>query len=520
MIGHLQVEGITGPSGARYVLIQNEEQAACLSLAAFVTDEKYAKRALLDQGIVVVAASDWRKLMEKVGAVRDFPPGPIIEKIGWNEANFALPDGSVLPASESNAPIAIELSARKCAKAGKFKKWYRYVALPLQGQHLATFLLMSAFAAPLLRLTNRVGNFGFEIVGKKGTGKSTLQFLVSSALGGVGQGSNGHYWVTLDTTYNALEKTMKHHSDMPIIMDEANLFAADATPRTRAGLFQALAFKLGSGSLKSRYGEFQEADYRLIFITSSNEPLATLLGQSTESARAAADRLLTLHLDDARQYGVFDFLPKGYASSSQFAQDLMRAADANHGHAIKRFLARLVAETTSDEGALRDKIQGYIDRFCEKAAVDKNDGSEVRVASAFGLVFAAGKLAQEYDVLPHELRPKAAALTSFRLHVDGAQATVRPFAQRLGMLVSDERIAKLKKQGPTRSGALGFKSTRRSQPELLIPSANIEAFFPDWPRIKNTREVKLHLVMDDKRLTVKRRIGDGRPQRVHCFKLP
>ena len=326
--------------------------------------------------------------------------------------------------------------------------------------------------------------------------------------------------MTLDTTFNALEETMKHHSDMPIIMDEANLFAADATSRTRAGLFQALAFKLGSGSLKSRYGESQEADYRLIFITSSNEPLATLLGQSTESARAAADRLLTLHLDEARHYGLFDFLPKEYTSSSQFAQNLMRAADANHGHAIRRFLARLVADTTSDEGALRHKIQGYIDRFCEKAAVDKNDGSEVRVASAFGLVFAAGKLAQEYEVLPPELKPKAAALTSYRLHVDRSQAADRPFAQRLSMLVSDERIAKLKKGGATRSGALGFLSNKRSQPELLIPPANIEAFFPDWPRIKKLRDVKLHLVKDDGRLTVKRMIGNGRPRRVYCFKLP
>ena len=75
----------------------------------------------------------------------------------------------------------------------------------------------------LVWLTSRVGSFGFELVGEKGIGKSTLQYLMSSVLGGAIQGADGNYWVTLDTTVNALEDTMAEHSDLPIIFDEAGL---------------------------------------------------------------------------------------------------------------------------------------------------------------------------------------------------------------------------------------------------------------------------------------------------------
>lgn len=520
MTGHLYVEGITGPSGARYIQIRSGDTAIWLPQDRFLTDERGARAAILAQGISTLAPSEWRKLVDKVGHVREYPDVPIIEKVGWNGAHFALPDGTIFPTGESRAPAAIDVHRHKCAQTGKFKHWYNRVAKPLEGQHLATFLMMTAFAPPLLSLTDRVGNFGFEIVGRKGTGKSTLQYLISSALGGVGQGPGGHYWVTLDTTYNALEDTMKLHSDLPIIMDEANLLAADARPSERAALFKALAFRLGSGSLKNRFGSLDETDYRLVFIISSNEPLATLLGQSTESARAAADRLLTLPVEDGRPHGVFDRLPDRYSSGSEFAHDLMRQAGRHHGHAMRRFLTQLVKTRAADEAALKRKIQKRIRQFRKKAGVDEDNGSAVRVADAFGLVFAAGKLAQEYGVLPRELRTGTATLRCYRLHIGHAKGANTPFVERLSALASHDSVTELTKRGPAKPGALAYLWRRGARAELLVPPANIETLIPDWRQIKGSREVERYLAREGDHRTVKRRIGGKAPERVHCFRLP
>jgi nitrate reductase NapE component len=519
MIAQLGTRGITGPSGAQYVQISHGTCTVCLPLARIVLDERGARKALLDQGIPVVSAAVWRRLIDKVECVREFPIEPLVEKVGWNGKTFALPDGTIFPVGQET-PAAIEVHKRKCAQRGKFKHWYSRVAAPLERQHLATFLMMAAFAPPILSLADRVGNFGFEIVGPKGTGKSTLQYLVSSALGGVGQGPGGHYWVTLDTTYNALEDTMKLHSDLPIIMDEANLLAAGATRRERADLFQALAFKLGSGSIKDRYRALAENDYRLVFIISSNEPLATLLGQSTESARAAADRLITLPITITRPYGVFDHLPEGYASGSEFARDLMRHAERHHGHAMRRFLAKLVEECIAGKAGLKRKIRKHVAKFRQEAGVDANSGSAVRVADAFGLVFAAGELALEYGVLPPQLRTGAAALECYRSHVAHANGSSGSFGDKLLSLASDDRIRTLKKDGRTIPDALGYLSKGKSQTELLIPPANIEALIPGWRALRGSRDVNRYLVRDGSHRTVKRWLGGEKRERVHCFLLP
>lgn len=327
----------------------------------------------------------------------------MIERVGWNGQHFALPDGTVFSPSGAQQPdIVFQRIPRRCSPRGTFKGWKRKVARRLAGQALAEFVLCLAFAAPLLALTNRVGNFGFELVGGKGTGKSSLQQLMSSVLGAL-QGEDGHYWVSFDATPNALEQSMAGFSDLPLILEEANLFVAGETARTRGNNFKALAFRLGGGSEKARFDQGQPKEFRLIFLTSSNERLAKLMNINSEAARAAEDRLITLPIE-GRPHGVLDFVPSGTANASQFIADLVAAADAHHGHAIRRFLSHLVQERADDERRLRAEIVRRMASFREKAGVDPNAGSAVRVADAFGLVFAAGALAKRYGALPRAFR--------------------------------------------------------------------------------------------------------------------
>ena len=515
----MAVHGIRGPSGTKYILIESEGVAACIPLNNFV-EERAAKRELVDQGIPIIGQNRWRKLLDKVSDVIDFPYAPVIEKVGWNASHFALPDGSVFPCDEgARAPTSIDIVRGKCDKLGTLKQWRNQVSKPLKKQPFATFLLMTAFMPPILELSSRYGNIGFEIVGGKGTGKSTLQYLVASAYGDIRQSTRGHYWTTLDTTFNGLEAAMKSHADLLIIMDEANLLAADAAPKVRSDLFKALAFKLGSGSIKDRYNQSAETDYRLGFIISSNEPLAQLLGQGSESARAAADRLLTLPVGADKKHGIFDVLPHRYSSGSAFAQALLAAAEKNHGHAMPRYLSCLVEAKKQDEGSLRKDIQAYLEDFRKHAGVNLNDGSAVRVADAFGLVYAAGALAKKYGVLHKRLKPGAAALHCYRLHIEQMVDPQIAFIDRLRLVAEDDRILTISATMPIEAEAIGYIHNYKGTEELLVQPKMIETVFPDWQAIKDSAEVRRTLKVDGKHMQAKRKIGQHKRSRMYCFKL-
>ena len=58
-----QLDGLSSPSGERFVLVRSEGTEVCLSLAALMLDEKAAKYQLARNGIVLVGAAEWRKLL-------------------------------------------------------------------------------------------------------------------------------------------------------------------------------------------------------------------------------------------------------------------------------------------------------------------------------------------------------------------------------------------------------------------------------------------------------------------------
>ena len=341
MSNELRVRGICASSGRRFVRVELGDKIGSAPLDAFTLQATRAIEMLSRQDVILIGPASRQELIKQVEALKDFPQEDVAEHVGWNGGSFALPDGSVISPRRSPKPIiAFETVADKCSVTGSLREWKKQVAEPLDGQSIGIFALCFAFVAPLLSLTSRQGNFGFELVGVKGAGKSTIQYIASSVLGGFSEGSNDRYWLSLNSTINALDDTMVAHADMPIILDEAGLFAAGDSPRVRGEAYKALAFKLASGDRKSRLGEPKRKASRHVFLISANESLIDLTDRHSDSASAAADRLMTICVPD-RQYGVFDHLPAGHSGSREYAQALTNAAEQHHGQAFRKFLKRL-----------------------------------------------------------------------------------------------------------------------------------------------------------------------------------
>jgi hypothetical protein len=415
----------------------------------------------------------------------------------------------------------------KCSKAGSPKGWRDGVAKPLIGQHLASFMLMTAFAAPLLDLTSRVGNFGYELVGEGGKGKSTLQQIMSSVAGGALPSAPGVYWITCNATANGLERAMVAHSDHPMILEEAALYAARGNGRSRGSEFKELVFRLSDGRSKSRFNQPQQTSHRFIYVMSSNQSLAEVLqgGHAIEN-NAAADRLMTLRIGDDRPHGIFDFLPEDYTDGADFLESLKTAIGDHYGLALPHFASRLVQDRADDEIRLKRRIKRLLTKFQTQVGANPNDGSEMRVVEAFGLSYAAGMVAKGYNILPSGFQCLAAAKACYSLY----RAAVRPLlplpqrlieiARRADVIDLDNGLvkmsdAKLQRAPPFR------RTTRSGRREILFTQAQRDRFFPDFREIKRDRAFSRWFKCDKKRSTVRRQLRqDNKKDPVYRFFLP
>jgi hypothetical protein len=248
------------------------------------------------------------------------------------------------------------------------------------------------------------------------------------------------------------------------------------------------------------------------------------MGGSEAAIAAAADRLITLPVPS--DGGVFKTCPEGYAGRGEFAKALIKSAGEQHGTAIRRFLAQLVQHRADGEEKLRERIEHHIANFRCAAGVPDDDGSQSRVADAFGLVMAAGRLAKHYGVLPKRLDCEAVSLACYRLY--------RPAARRktsiLDELVEISRNPKTLTIDASKLRDLTNRQldqheaflhrNRRGQTELLFWPPAFQRRFPDYGRTLRQPEVSAYMKVDKDRVTVKRPIRVGREDRVYCFVLP
>lgn len=524
----ITVRGATAPSGSPYLHLTACGASAWLHRGLFRRGGGAAEEALASRNIVLLG-NEWATCKAKALKVRDFPPRPLIEHPGWGVGCFALPDGSVIAArdrSKGKHVVLFTPTKGRCRAKSTIDHWLQHVAAPLSGQQLAKFIVMVMFSAPLLRLVNRAGNFGFELVGPKGVGKSTLQFLASSVAGPALSRSGVNYWRSANATAAGLEGVMAEHADMPIVIEETNLFAAGESDRNRAAKLNELVFRLADGSVKARYQDHGQKRFRFTYITSTNEPLEQILGGHRAAVSdAAADRLLTLPVGGGRPHGIFDVVPKAYADAAEYAAALTHEASLYYGTAMRIFLKGLVAARAADAKALKWTIDRLLAKFRKAVGADTNSGSEIRVVDAFGLVYAAGVLAKRYGALPSKWNCLKAARAAYELN--RSAAVPLSWRDRLLRLARAKGVIDLSDGLPDltdveRDRVPAFVAVGRGgRRELLLTPAALDRAFADRRSMFRDPDVKRMMITDKDHKAVKRRIRAGQKQeRAYCFRLP
>lgn len=522
------VQGFTDANRLKWVKIKHGRQSALIEYSAFASDQGAIWSDLSQKGLIIVSRAVKSEVIEQVEALGMFERRTIFARPGWREGQFVNASGKVFaPNGATKGWVAFIPNRLKCSRRGTHQKWVKGVADLLEAHPIPCFFIMVAFAAPMLELSGRTDNIGFELAGEGGKGKTTVQRIMTSVVGPAMEKDRG-YITTFQMTPAAFERSMRWHSDMPFIIDEANLFGSGEGGRADKRKMRDFSFQMSSGTTKGRFDNPQQEGFRFVFVTSANEPFNELLGEThTDVANAATDRLMSITVPEG-DAGVFGALPSGYDSYRQFTLALETAMSQQYGTAMPMFLKKLVEVRQKDEKQLKAMIRRKIDLFKAEVGVNENNGSDVRVAEAFGLVYAAGDLARHFGILPPDFDclgsakhcyanfrntvPIRQSLRERLISIANRPETMRIEPKKLPELSNDE-VAKI--------GA--FIRECKGETLLLMATAFGQKMFPDWNAIKGTADfVALNRANDNGR-------GRGFHCRIrsnkksdwfYCFKMP
>ncbi len=165
----------------------------------------------------------------------------------------------------------------------------------------------------------------------------------------------------------------------------------------RAAELHDILHRATSGRERGRYGQKQR-EWRTVFMSASNESVSAIFREGAIGFDGAT-AVRCIEIPCFNRYGAFHRVPKG-TSAKRFVDGMVEQASSLPGQIGDMFIQRLVVDRAKDEAALRATLKAWIAKF-EKAVGAQFLGNELgRVVPKFGLVYAAGRLAQRYGVLP------------------------------------------------------------------------------------------------------------------------
>jgi putative DNA primase/helicase len=305
-----------------------------------------------------------------------------VAETGWHGDLFVLPRETY---GDTKGERVVFRAAHPPVYAleGSLEGWRDELARYAVGNSRLALGIMTQFAGPLLPLLDEDGG-GFHLGGGSSIGKTSV-LLCGASVWGLTMGS----WRTTD---NALEGTARAANHTGLCLDETS----QADPRTVGEAVYMLANGQGKGRMGRDGASRETTRWRLLFLSSGEEGLASRLEETGKRAKAGQQvRLVEFRADPGEDLGVFETL-HGFASGGALSDHLRIAAERHKGHAGRAFAAALAEDRALAVAAARAARDAWLLKHLPQGV----DGQVRRVAGRFALVAAAGELATRLGILP------------------------------------------------------------------------------------------------------------------------
>lgn len=343
------------------------------------------RKNLADSGLDIGSSAEVRSLFMK------YLKGAIVDEhvlhsgsVGWFGDAFVLPETTIGTGSEGER--IIYYSADKMpsvySQKGELSQWIEHVAQPCAGNSRPVFAISCAFAGLLVHPTGMQSG-GFHFLGNSSIGKSTLLNLACSVFGNWRK-----FRRTWNNTHTALEFTAKQYSDTLLTLDEIK----QADPKTIGEVVYLLANEQGRGRGHRAGGVNALTDWRLLFLSSGEKNLQTILKDAGKSYDAGMDIRLVNISADVNGGSIYDAYSK--ADGGAMSDRLSEMCTKYHGTAGVAFIEYIQPQLNTLSDTLKRQISKLADEWIPHGA----DTQVGRVAQRFALVAVAGELATQAGI--------------------------------------------------------------------------------------------------------------------------
>ena len=319
----------------------------------------------------------------------------LASRTGWEEPGkiYVLPDGAICAGSLGDEVLfhAPGMGEHFYAVRGTLPEWREHVGSKAIGNSRLSLAISTAFAAPLLALTD-MENGGFHFKGLTSVGKTTIQVAAGSVFGGGGIRGFVRTW---NATANGVEAMCHLHNDSCLMLDEIK----QIDPKNAENVVYMICNAMGKNRMTRQITARTSLSWRVLFLSSGELGLAEHVqaaGNKAASIKGGADvRLINIPADAGKGMGAFEDL-HGASSAGGFAKALVRASKEYYGTPIRAFVRELIDDLENAMEVVRDTM----DRFMADLEEDiQGAAPEVRRAlGRFALVAAAGELATQYGI--------------------------------------------------------------------------------------------------------------------------
>lgn len=526
----ITVSGLSDQNRSKWIHVSRGSKSAIARESSLDDHGSSIWRELADQGLRFTRVQSKQAILNCIEDIREWPESVYVAtRPGYHRSAFVRPDGKVIgkPQAE-HFRVVLRGPPITISRRGSLKSWKAVVRQFAQGQVTYTTLACAAFVGPILELFPQADNVCLWFAGDTSGGKTTgLDFFCS--VWGAPHQQAGSLGISLKSTPVGLEQHMMARNATIFAADDVNHLGRNS--REQGERVYDLTFMVSHGVEKERCNDPARPRVQQCFLATSNTSLRSLLeAQDEANADAVLARFLTLP-SEAGDFGVFDTIPPGCADAGAAVDGLKQALVENHGCAANAFLSRWVKARRIDEAALKAKLEKHRDRFLRWVSVDPHDRAGNRRARSYAMIYAAGRLAKEWRILPLKglsallreayrrsaavdaegaPRPSLSPQQRVQAYVEANLSTLRDLDSRKPSRMSTERL----------DGCSGFLKTAKQRRSLLIRKQRWDREFGgEAHRLLKQLQANGCLYTSDKlQAQIKVRANSGK-DRVYCIAL-
>jgi len=393
--------------GRRYFSVTLPESKITVSLNTIIEEPARLHKALTNAGMNCISPESKRAVINQFQEFRaDEPDFRVATKVGHFRNQFVLPGRVIGMSAPRTVAVLDGLDLAMVAKyrtRGTLKQWQEQIAALAAGNSRLMFAIALALTGPILAFIRGPRTGGFQISGAAETGKTTAATVAGSVWGchvGAERQEKG-FAESWHTTAGKVEVTAMAHNNTLLILDETQRAGRDAAQRARA--IGDIAFALAEGMERERLTNSKSSRaWQTYFLSTSNQTFAEIAeAGNVEIDDAYLGRMFDIPCPDS-PHGIYETIQE-FRGGEQLSDALKRRCRQYFGTAGLAFARRVVVDRAKDRPALKRRLASYRASYRKalRVALRKESlHSLTRTSSRLATVYAAGRLAIRYRILP------------------------------------------------------------------------------------------------------------------------